>query len=115
MVKIYSRLKIYAASKNILINLPSTNLTKGRCTSPWLFPFITITGDVLPCCAILHLGLADGKTRKEIIKKYSYGNIFSHNINTVWNSQKAIDFRKQFINKSYNTYCLRCSKFYGLK
>jgi MoaA/NifB/PqqE/SkfB family radical SAM enzyme len=111
---IYQRLQTYASKKSISINLPSIG-SSGNCTSPWLFPFITVSGDVLPCCAILHLCLADGLKREEIIKKYSFGNILDNNISTIWNSQSAIKFRQNFVNKQHNPYCLRCSKYYGFK
>jgi MoaA/NifB/PqqE/SkfB family radical SAM enzyme len=113
--KIYQQLSSYARSKSVNITLPSLSSPQGQCTSPWLFPYISVSGDVFPCCAILHLALADGQKRNEIIKKYSLGNIFNSDINQIWNSPKAIGFRKSFINRKYNPYCLLCSKFYGFK
>lgn len=112
---IYKKIFSYAKSKSISINLPSLSLSRGRCTSPWLFPYISVSGDVFPCCALLHLALADGQKRETIIKKYSLGNIFTSHINQIWNSPKAVLFRQSFVNKKYNKYCLLCSKFYSFK
>ena len=105
----------YARQKNIQAHLPNNHLRQGQCSSPWLFPYITTSGDVLPCCALLHLGLANDQQRSEIIKKYSFGNLSFSSITKIWNNRRAKKFRRAFVDHQYPKECLLCSKFYGLK
>lgn len=111
----YKQIYAYAQKKSIKINLPSLSFSSGSCTSPWLFPYVSVSGDVFPCCAILHLALANGIDRKTAIKRYSFGNVFNTPVDQIWNSPKAITFRQSFANKKYDQHCLLCSKFYGFK
>lgn len=112
---IYKSALNYAHQKNVEIHLPNNHIRQGWCSSPWLFPYITTSGNVLPCCSILHLALASGQKRPDIIKAYSFGNLSSSNITRIWNSSRAQKFRQAFVDKKYSPYCLLCSRFYGLK
>jgi MoaA/NifB/PqqE/SkfB family radical SAM enzyme len=113
--QVFLKITNYSKSKNINITLPNLNHSFGTCTSPWLFPFISISGDVFPCCAFPHFALEAGETRKEMIKKYSFGNIYQQNLKDVWNSPRAIALRQEFVDKKYNKYCDVCAKLHGLK
>ncbi|PIV12604.1 MAG: hypothetical protein COS47_01740 [Candidatus Nealsonbacteria bacterium CG03_land_8_20_14_0_80_36_12] len=50
---------------------------------------------------------------QEIIKKFSFGNVFDCSFKNVWNSQKAIFFRRT-LSKNPNKYCRLCSKYRGI-
>lgn len=115
IVKVFTKIITYSQNKHIKIVLPPTTSNPGTCTAPWLFPFISISGDVLPCCALPHFALEAGENRQEIIQNYSFGNIFDQKLKDIWNSQKAIEFRQTFVSKKYNKYCAVCAKHHGLK
>lgn len=115
IASVSNQISAYAESKGVSVNLPRLINPEKQCTSPWMFPFVSVSGDVLPCCAILHLGLASGRTRQQIIDEYSFGNIFNSNIDDIWNSSRAIAFRRSFKTKKFDQYCLKCSRFYGFK
>ncbi|MBU2633720.1 MAG: radical SAM protein [Nanoarchaeota archaeon] len=59
---------------------------KAPCYMPWYSPFVTWDGFVSPCCFF-----AD----KEIV----FGNLFEEPFIKIWNSKKAIEFRKQLVKE----------------
>jgi radical SAM protein with 4Fe4S-binding SPASM domain len=63
------------------------------CKAPFVNIFISANGDVTFCCF----------NRKDIL-----GNIFSQNIEKIWNSEKAEDIRKTFLNKKFPAGCHIC-------
>jgi MoaA/NifB/PqqE/SkfB family radical SAM enzyme len=103
---IRDRIKQYSNSKNIEIILPSTIISKGKCYYPWVYPQVTATGEVLPCCIIPQFGDYD-----HIIQKYSFGNILNTPFNTIWNGFKAKLFRKKYQQDSF---CQHCTKNQGI-
>jgi radical SAM protein with 4Fe4S-binding SPASM domain len=52
------------------------------CIFPWFYSYITIDGDVRPCC-YLNYG-----------QEVSMGNIFESDIQTIWNNKTYQDFRR---------------------
>jgi len=102
----FREIKNYAQSKNIELTLPSTTLSKGKCYYPWVYPQITATGEILPCCVIPQFGDYD-----KIIKKYSFGNILNSSLKNSWNSFQAQKFRLNYQN---NPLCRCCTKNQGI-
>jgi len=63
---------------------------KKKCNAPWVSAVIESTGDVLPC--FFHK---------------AYGNIYQESFESIINSKKAIEFRKQ-LNIDTNSTCQKC-------
>ncbi|MDD5530637.1 MAG: radical SAM protein [bacterium] len=53
------------------------------CSTPWEFPQVTWEGELTPCCVI------------PFSEIYSFGNIIKSSFGEVWNSAKAVDFRRK--------------------
>lgn len=102
----FNELKEYAKNQNIELVLPSTHISKGKCYYPWVYPQITATGEILPCCVIPQFG-----NYNYIINKYSFGNIINDSFINTWNGRKAISFRK---NYQKDNFCRICTKNQGV-
>lgn len=103
---IFNEIEYYSQSKKIDLILPSSTISQNKCFYPWVYPQITATGEILPCCLIPQFGNYD-----QIIKKYTFGNILHNSLNNTWNSQKAKKFRLLHPNLSP---CHYCSKNQGV-
>ena len=102
----FQQTKEYAQKANIKIQLPATKIKKNSCYYPWVYPQITSSGQLLPCCVLPQFA-----NYSQIVKKFSWGNLNKQNFKTAWNNQSAYKFRKQFKN---NPYCQHCSKYLGI-
>jgi MoaA/NifB/PqqE/SkfB family radical SAM enzyme len=80
-------LKNHRILKNLHSGGAAVDLRRSVCLLPWLGMFITVTGDVSPCCAV-YPG-RDGAA----------GNIFKENIDAVWNGPKMRGMRRLFKTK----------------
>lgn len=98
----FSHIKNYSEKSNIEIILPSTKLSTGKCYYPWVYPQITATGEILPCCVIPQFGTYD-----YIVKKFSFGNIITDSLSKSWNSKLAQNFRKRHRSSSPCRYCTK--------
>jgi MoaA/NifB/PqqE/SkfB family radical SAM enzyme len=58
----------------------------------WLEPYITMGGNVIPCCNIL---MSNSRT---VLREHSFGNIFQQNITEIWNSPRFKEFRDSVNN-----------------
>ncbi|MCX5783386.1 MAG: SPASM domain-containing protein, partial [Elusimicrobia bacterium] len=67
-----------------------------RCLSPWVSAYIFPDGEVRPCLNL----------------DYSFGNIKNDRFKGLWNSAKAIFFRKFLKNKKIFSACVRCTELY---
>lgn len=108
-IKKLSAIKKAADKYGIKVHLPATEIKHGSCYYPWVYPQITAGGELLPCCLIPQFVNYD-----EMLKKYSFGNVFSEGFDKAWNSPKAIAFRKSLAQNKPNKYCLKCSKYQGV-
>jgi MoaA/NifB/PqqE/SkfB family radical SAM enzyme len=106
IVKIFKKIQDYSQIKQVRIDLPPTKISGGKCYYPWVYPQITATGEILPCCVIPQFGQYD-----YIVKKYSFGNILNSTLNKSWNSIKARNFRR---NYQKDTFCRYCTKNQGV-
>jgi MoaA/NifB/PqqE/SkfB family radical SAM enzyme len=66
------------------------------CLSPWIVGYIFPDGEVKPC----------------LNSTYSFGNIMTDDFKAVWNSQKAISFRRILKQTGIFPVCTRCTELY---
>ncbi len=67
-----------------------------RCLSPWVCAYVFPDGDVRPC----------------LNSTYAFGNIKEDNFVNIWNSKKAVDFRKLLKKSKLFPTCVRCTELY---
>jgi radical SAM protein with 4Fe4S-binding SPASM domain len=67
-----------------------------KCGWPWKSAFIASNGDVVPCAI-----LADSDTVK-------MGNVFEESFETIWNSEKYQELRRQHREHDLPAYCKNC-------
>ena len=67
-----------------------------RCVSPWACAYIFPDGEVKPC----------------LNSSYSFGNIKNNKFLEIWNSDKAIVFRKTLKENKIFPACIRCTELY---
>lgn len=78
------------------INLLSSEKRKLKCNWPFYFCFITINGDVTPCCI------------RPFADVFNFGNAFKNDFKEIWNSKKYQDFRDCMIQNKRNGICDNC-------
>lgn len=49
-------IKSYADKNNVNVFLPAVNIKSGSCYYPWIYPQVTASGKLLPCCIIPQFG-----------------------------------------------------------
>ena len=69
---------------------------KPRCLSPWLVAYVFPDGSVRPC----------------LNSTYSFGDINNQKLTDIWNSQKAVVFRKTLKQSKIFPACSRCTELY---
>ena len=67
-----------------------------RCLSPWACAYIFPEGDLKPC----------------LNSSYSFGNIKNKSFKEIWNSQKAVEFRRLLKENKIFPACVRCTELY---
>jgi len=67
-----------------------------RCLSPWACAYIFPDGEVRPC----------------LNSSYSFGNIKNKSFKEIWNSQKALEFRRLLKRHKIFPACVRCTELY---
>lgn len=70
----------------------------GQCNLPWFSPNITAEGYVTPCCTINSQNILD------------FGNVFKSSFESIWGSEKFVDFRKNFYDKQPEA-CIGCQNY----
>ncbi len=68
----------------------------GRCLSPWMVAYVFPDGEVRPCLNC----------------SYSFGSIKNEKFRQIWNSQKAVNYRRLLKQKQFFPVCVRCSELY---
>ena len=86
----------YVFNENVVCNLPMKFCTK------WTEPFILVTGDVQPCCAINEANV------REYQIKYSFINIFKEDFKSFWYSDKMKKFLSTLRSGKINDICKYC-------
>lgn len=69
---------------------------KAQCKSPWMTAYIFNDGEVRPC----------------LNSSYSFGNVYKESFAKVWNSEKAIKYRKLLKQNGIFPACVRCTELY---
>jgi len=67
-----------------------------RCLSPWIAAYVFPNGDVKPC----------------LNSSYAFGNITQINFSDIWNSEKALNYRKHLKQNKIFPVCVRCTELY---
>lgn len=84
---------------DISVSAESDFLSKRiRCRWPWIRAYITVAGEVTPCCHII-----DNKYIK-------LGNLFEEPFETIWNGRNYSDFRSSVKNKT-SLLCKNCPDY----
>ncbi len=107
--EIFARTRIRAKELGVAIRLPSIIPQPRKCFLPWLTNYITLDGDLMPCCHCV-----DGKNRGEVIGDYSFGNLLSQEFEGIWNSDKYQHFRKRLNNGNLPHICKKCAVVSGM-
>jgi radical SAM protein with 4Fe4S-binding SPASM domain len=98
-----------ARELGVAIRLPNLIPQPRRCFLPWLINYITLEGDLMPCCRCI-----DGLDRRDVIRDYSFGNLLRQRLDDVWNSKKYQDFRKRLSNGKVPYICRNCTVALGM-
>lgn len=72
--------------------------------------YMTVHGQVLPCCFVNQGGEYD-----KIAGEHNLGNVFEQDMKTIWKSDKYKDFRKKIKNGQAPELCKDCYLFYPTK
>lgn len=77
-----------------------------RCTR-WSEPFILVTGEVIPCCAVLM------QTPRDELREHSFGNVFGTPFMQIWRSKRYKEFRRMITNANapLPVQCKNCCVF----
>lgn len=75
------------------------SIPEGSCRLPWISVSILWNGLVVPCCMFYN-------------DIYVLGNLYHQSLKEIWNSQKIVSLREQFINKQYKEMNLMCKRCY---
>ncbi|HQB68984.1 MAG TPA: radical SAM/SPASM domain-containing protein [Paludibacteraceae bacterium] len=91
-------IKKYSRYKNVNGNWQLKKKLRNRCLRIWQSAVITTDGELLPCCFDKNAS-------------FSYGNLKEKSVTALWNSDKAIAFRKQVLSDRKNIdICQNCSE-----
>jgi radical SAM protein with 4Fe4S-binding SPASM domain len=91
-----------AASQGVRVTLENfSRFSDGgrQCVSPWVSPFVTIDGDVTPCCVI---------TDPSIV---SFGNVFETPFAQIWNNDAFVAFRRRLKSAHPPECCGQCPSY----
>jgi radical SAM protein with 4Fe4S-binding SPASM domain len=91
----------------ITVLFPDIKPTPHQCFWPWVSCFITVEGDISPCCMINQID------RETLLNTYSYGNLFQEDFKELWNNDKAKHFRKQLSSENLPHICSVCPVLKG--
>jgi radical SAM protein with 4Fe4S-binding SPASM domain len=69
---------------------------RARCLSPWIAAYVLPDGEVRPC----------------LNSDYSYGNIKDEPLIRIWNSPKAVKYRRLLRENKIFPACVRCTELY---
>ena len=79
--------------------LKPKHLPDNECTWIWNSTTVTWEGDVVPCC-------------RDPLVKNKLGNVFETPLKEIWNSEKALNFRREIVkNQSNVDICKLCSGY----
>jgi radical SAM protein with 4Fe4S-binding SPASM domain len=93
-----TEIKKTAGAYNLKVNIKTENFftPKNKCSAPFTTTYISVKGDVIPCCI-----LADADTIK-------MGNVLENNFKNIWNNEKYITLRKHIKEHKLDEFCKNC-------
>lgn len=71
----------------------------------WITPFVYVSGDVVPCCAMNEANIRDFQ------KQNSLGNVFQQSFKEIWRGEKFSNFRRELQSGSTPLLCRDCPMF----
>jgi len=71
----------------------------------WMMPFIFISGEVIPCCAMNEANV------RSIQKEKSLGNVFRENFRDIWRNEKYKRLRRDIREGKIPSFCFNCPMF----
>jgi len=83
---------------DIQFSFPHKDNKQARCHWPWMAAFVTVNGDITPCC-----NCPDPMT-------LSFGNLFQQPFLEIWNNQRYRDFRTA-LRKEIPPLCRSCPDY----
>lgn len=89
----------FGKKHNVHVVIPDLKIRtkRERCVSPWLQAYITVAGDVTPCC-------------RNLSKKfYTCGNLFEQPFEEIWNNKRYQAFRSSLKNGPLPKICRDCT------
>ncbi len=107
--KIFAETKEKARELGVAIRLPGIIPQSQKCFLPWLTNYVTLDGDLMPCCHCI-----DGLNRQEVIRNYALGNLLEQKFEDIWNAEKYRHFRKRLNNGNLPGICKNCSVILGM-
>ena len=75
------------------------------CCKEYIMPFVFVTGDVSPCCAL------NEANQRDFLKKNSSGNLFQTDLKDVWYSQKYKRIRQMIRHDKCPPECRLCPAY----
>lgn len=86
-------------------NIPADRAPMDDCTV-WIMPFIFVTGEVICCCA------TNEANKRNLQKKYSFGNVFKTPFREIWNSPRYKRFREDVVRgRRVPIQCIGCTAY----
>ena len=71
------------------------------CHRPWSSTYITVEGDVLPCCFVPFVGRGDPHS-------FVLGNVFEERLGAIWLGRHYEEFRRRFLSDTPPSCCAGC-------
>lgn len=86
----------YAKVKNVEFRYADDD--SDPCIYPWIWPYITWNGYVVPCCY------------KSDPRKFNFGNVLEDSFENIWNGEKYQNFRQELTSENPPNMCKSCPK-----
>jgi len=87
------------------VNVPEIEEVPMKHCLAWTQPFVFVTGEVIPCCA-----MNEGNQR-EFQKRTSMGNVFKDSLKDIWYGEKFKKLRSELYNNKLPEACVPCPIF----
>jgi MoaA/NifB/PqqE/SkfB family radical SAM enzyme len=88
-------LTIIGGQSGVVVSGNQRATGRGECTHPWLAPFISAEGFIMPCCFLADPGVLN------------FGNVFETDFRSIWLGPNYADFRRNF-RKCRPSVCNNC-------
>lgn len=104
---VFAQAQDEATQRGITLRLPRLGARtavagRRRCDWPWHGPYISYTGEVMPCCMV---GTPD---------RVSLGNMVRHDVAAVWDGEAYQNFRQALGSDTPPAVCRSCSVYRGV-